>query len=94
MGYDPGSVIAGQTSELKLQRKLNRTRSANLIERIESAAGAASSQTVGERPRRAAEQGAGQGIGGIAEVGMVEDVEELGAETQTHLLGEMKISLR
>ena len=40
-----------------------------------------------------AKEGAGQGVVGIAEIWMVEDVEELGSETKTDLLGEMKLPL-
>jgi len=35
--------------------------------------------------RRAAEQGAGQPVGGAPEVGVVKDVEELGTETKPSL---------
>ena len=81
------------TSELKLQRKLNRTRSANLIERIEAPIRASRSQTVRQCLSRAAEQRAGQEVDGIAEVWMVEDVEELSPETKTYFLGQMKLPL-
>ena len=70
------------TSELKLQRKLNRTWSANLIERIEAPIRASRSQTVRQRLGGATEQWTGQKVDGIAEVRMVEDVEKLGAETK------------
>jgi len=70
------------TSELKLQRKLNRTRSANLIERIEAPIRASRSQTVRQSLGGATEQWTGQKVDGIAEVRMVEDVEELCAETK------------
>ena len=61
-------------SELKLQRQLDRAWSADLVERIESAIRLAGPQAVRQRLRRAAEQGIGQ-VGWIAEVGVVQDVE-------------------
>jgi hypothetical protein len=41
-----------------------------------------------------AEEGAGQVVIGIAEVGVVENVEELGPETKLHLFGEVKLALQ
>jgi len=41
-----------------------------------------------------AEQGAGQGVVGIAEIRMVEDVEELGSEAKAHLFSEVKLPLQ
>ena len=81
------------TSELKLQRKLNRTRSSNLIERIEAAIRASRSQTVRQSLGGATKQRTGQKVDGIAEVRMVKNVEELCAETKTHFLGQMKLPL-
>src|SRR5262249_44738727 len=86
------SVQAG--SKLKLQRQLDRARSADLIERIEAAAGAARSQTVRQRLRRTAEQGTGQVVDRIAEVCVVQDVEEFSPETKGRLLGEVKLPLQ
>src|SRR5215472_12917563 len=40
-----------------------------------------------------AEERAGQAVVGVAEVGVVEDVEELGSETKPDLLGELKLAL-
>src|SRR5262245_18200754 len=77
-------------SELKLERRLDRARSADLIDRVETAARPAGPQTVRQRLCRAAEQRAGQAVVGIAEVGVVEDVEELASETKSHLLGDVK----
>jgi len=48
-----------KTSKLKLECQLDRSRSANLIQRIETAIRAAGPQTVRQRLRRVAEQGAG-----------------------------------
>jgi hypothetical protein len=44
--------------------------------------------------RRAAEQRAGQGVIGIAEVGVVQDVEELAPETKPDFLGDAKYPLQ
>src|SRR5258708_2656874 len=77
-------------SELKLECQLDRARSADLIERVETTISAAGAQTVRQGLRRAPEQGAGQDVGGIAEVWVVQDVEELGPETKPHLLGDVK----
>jgi hypothetical protein len=41
-----------------------------------------------------AEQGTGRHVVGIAEVGVVEDVEKLGTETQSQLLGQVKLPLQ
>ena len=54
---------------------------------------AAGPQAVRERLRRTAEQGAGQDAIRIAEVGVVQDVEELGSETKPHLLGDAELPL-
>ena len=67
---------------------------ADLVERIEAAIGAAGPQAAGQRLRRATKQGAGEGVVGIAEVLVVEDVEELGPETKPHLLSEVKLPLQ
>src|SRR5216683_550750 len=48
----------------------------------ETTISAAGAQTVRQGLRRAPEQGAGQDVGGIAEVWVVQDVEELGPETK------------
>src|ERR1700674_4391560 len=89
---DPGSTLA--CSELKLQRQLDRARPANLVERVKPAIRATGPQAVRQRLRRAAEQGAGQAVGGGAEVRVVQDVEELGSETKPHLFGDAKLPLQ
>lgn len=43
---------------------------------------------------RVAEEWAGQAVVGRAEVGVVEDVEELASETEPHLPGEVKLPLQ
>jgi hypothetical protein len=70
--------ISMACSKLKLKRQLNRARSADLIEGIETATRATSPEAVRQRLRRAAEQRVGQVVGGIAEVCVVEDVESEG----------------
>ena len=64
-------------SEHKLQRKLNRSRAADLIQRIEATVRAARAETARERLRRVAEKSIGQRVVRWAEVGVVEDIEEL-----------------
>src|SRR5690348_8570514 len=89
MRLDPAHSTVGRdadSSELELERQLDRARSADLIERVKSAIRAAGPQTVGQGLRRAAEQRACQDCSRIGEVGVVQDVEELGPETKPHLL--------
>jgi hypothetical protein len=56
---------------------------------VEAAKGAARAQAACQRLRRVTKQGACQVVVGIAEVWVVEDVEELGSKTKPHavLLG-------
>jgi len=77
-------------SKLHLQRQLNRPRPANLIQRIKPAIRAAGPQAVRQRLRRVAEQRASQHVCWVAEVGVIENVEELGAEAKPHLLSDAK----
>ena len=81
-------------SELKLKSELDRPRSANLVERVETTIRATGPQAAGERLRRVAEQRASQVVIGIAEVWVVKDIEELRSETERHLLGDMKLALQ
>ena len=87
------SSVAGFL-ELKLQCELDRARSANLIQRVETAAGATGAQAVRQCLRRAAEEGTGQNIDRVSEVRMVEDVEELSSEAKPYFFREVKLSLR
>src|SRR5262249_50516140 len=80
-------------SKLKLKRELDRARSANVVERVETAVRAAGPETVRQRLRRAAKEGAGQAVGGISEVWVVQDVEELSPESQPHILRNVKLPL-
>jgi hypothetical protein len=88
------TIRALQKSELHLQRQLDRTGTADLVEGIEAAVGAAGAEAAGKRLRRLAEQRAGQGVVGAAEVRVVEDVEELRPETQLQFLGDVKLPLQ
>src|SRR5262249_42762825 len=63
---------------------------ANLVQRVETAIGAAGAKKVCQGLRRAAEQGAGQAVGGATEVGVVKDVEELGPEAKAGAFGDAK----
>jgi len=77
-------------SELEFEGKLDRARAANLIEGVETAIRAAGAQAAREGLRRVAEQRTGQVIVRRAEVGVIEDVEELQSKAKAQLLGEMK----
>ena len=94
----PGQeTLAGLSSSLlkiETSAPTDRPRSANLVERIETATRATGPQTAAERLRRVAEQRAGQVVIGTAEVWIVEDIEELGSETEPHLLGDVKLALQ
>jgi hypothetical protein len=79
---------------LELESELDRTWTANLIERAETSIGAAGAQTARQRFRGVAKEGVGQSVVGIAEVWVVEEIEELGSETKPHLLGEVKLALQ
>ena len=74
--------------KLELHRQLDRARSATLVERIEAAILPSHSEGVRQHLRRAAEQRARQRAGGAAEVGMIQRIEEPGAEAQPHALPE------
>jgi len=80
-------------SELEFEGELDGTGAADLVQGIEAAVGAAGAEAAGKRLRRLAEQRAGQGVVGAAEVRVVEDVEELGPETQPQFLGDVKLPL-
>lgn len=81
-------------SEYKFEHQLDRARSANLVERVETTVRAAGDNGVRQGLRRAAEQGTGQDTGGRAEVGVVQKVEELRPETEVCLLREVKLTLQ
>ena len=76
-----GYRVAIPALKHELQRQLTRTRSANLEQRVKAAVYAAGPETVRQRLRRAAKEGAGQAVGGISEVWVVQDVEELSPES-------------
>src|SRR3954452_17818084 len=81
-------------SKFKLQRKLNRAWSANLIERIQTTICAAGPQAVRQCLRRLTEQGACQVVGRTAKVRMIEDVEELSSEPKSNALSQVKLPLQ
>ena len=80
--------------ELELEGELDGAGAADLVEGVEAAIGAAGAQAAGQCLRRMAEERIGQVIVGRAEVGVVEDVEELGSETKTYFLAEVKLALQ
>ena len=79
--------------ELELEGELDRAGAADLVQGVETAIGAAGAETARQRLRRVTEERIGQVIVGIAEVGMVEDVEELGSEAEPQSFGEGKLPL-
>src|SRR6185503_8430654 len=92
--FNQAAVLQLACSKLQLKRQLDRAWSANLIERVETAISATRPQTARQRLRRASEQRAGQVVDRIAEVWVVENVEELGAETKPYFLCDVKLSLQ
>ena len=80
--------------ELELEGELDGAGAADLVEGVEAAIGAAGAQAARQRLRRAAEEGAGQHVVGIAEVWVVENVEELGPEAKRQPLGESELALQ
>ena len=81
-------------SELELEGELNRARAADLVQRVEAAIVATGAEAARKRLRGVAKQRAGQVVIGIAEVGVVEDIEELGAEAKPQPLGEPELALQ
>ena len=79
--------------ELKLERQLDRARAADLIQWAESAVGPTGAQAARQRLRRVAEKSVGQSIVGRAEVGVVEDIEELSPKAEIHLFSDAKLPL-
>ena len=77
-------LAAENCSELQLQGQLDRARTADLVERVETAIRPARSQAAGQSLRRLAEECVGQVVVGRAEVRVVEDVEELASATKHH----------
>ena len=71
-------------SELEFEGELEGAGAADLVKGVEAAICAAGAQAARQRLRRATEQGAVQGVVGVAEVRVVEDVEELGSKTKPH----------
>ena len=79
---------------MEFEGELDGTGAADLVQGIEAAVCAAGAEAAGKRLRRLAEQRAGQGVVGAAEVRVVEDVEELRPETQPQFLGDVKLPLQ
>lgn len=80
--------------ELELEGELDGARAADLVEGVETAIGAAGAEAACERLGRLAKERAGQAVVGVPEVGVIEDVEELGTETKTELFTEVKLALQ
>jgi len=86
-------LAAENCSELQLQGQLDRARAADLVERIEAAVGSARAKAAGQSLGRVAKESVGDAVVGRAEVGVIEDVEELATETESDFLGEVKLPL-
>ena len=79
---------------MQLERQLDRARSTDLIKRVQTAIGAAGAEAARQRLRRAPKQRTGLHVGGIAEVRVIENIEELSSETKPHLLSDVKLALQ
>src|ERR1700741_3740278 len=80
--------------EGQLQRQLNRSGPADLIQRAETAVGAARAQAARQGLRRLAEEAVGNVVVRLAEVRVVEDVEEFGAKTKPEPLRHCELPLQ
>ena len=85
--------IVTQLSELQFDCELDRTWTADLIQRIQPAICATCAKKVCQRLCGAAKQSIRQGISRTAKVWMVEDIEHLCLETQTESFRELKLSM-
>ena len=72
--------------ELKLEGQLDRARAADLVERVEAAIRSSGTKAASQRCCRVAEQSIGYVVIRWTEIGVIEDVEELAAETKLDLL--------
>ena len=79
-------------SEDELQRQLGRAGTADLVEGVEAAGLAAGAERGSEHLGGLAEEGRGQVVGRGAEVGVVEEVEEVGAGLEGQALVEFELA--
>ena len=79
---------------MKLEGELDGAGASDLVERIETAVRPAGAKAARERLCGLAEEGTCKCADRIAEVGMIEEVEEFRAETKPDLLGEVKLPLQ
>src|SRR5215213_2072787 len=77
--------------ETEAERELYGARAADLIERAEAAVDAAGAEAARERLRAQAEEAAAEVAHGVAEVRVVEDVENLGTQLQARVFGEREL---
>src|ERR1700742_378966 len=80
-------------SKQKFQRQLNRAWAPDLVQRIETAVRAATSQPIGQSLRSVTEKSAGQAIGRVRKIRVVQDVEEFAPESNANLLADAERSL-
>src|SRR5262249_47536411 len=74
--------------ELHLRCQLDRTRPADLVQRIEAAALSPTAQRIGQHLRWLAKLRRAEKVDRAAEIGMIKDVEEVGARLQSQPLPE------
>jgi hypothetical protein len=77
-------------SEEELHGHLHRSRAADLVQRIESAAAAARSRRCSQHLRRLPELRRSEVVDGASEIRMVEDIEEVGARLQCEALAQFE----
>jgi hypothetical protein len=81
-------------SELELEGELDGAGATDLVEGVETTIGVAGAQEARQHLRRMVKEGAGQAVVGVPEVGVIEDIEELGTEAQAQLLRQRKAPLK
>src|SRR5258708_34715092 len=78
-------------SKLKHACEVNRARAAGLVERVKAAVLAATSEVVVQRLCGLAELGRGEGVDRVAEVWVIQDVEEIASRLQRKTFGKTKL---
>src|SRR5262245_9116093 len=84
---------APQSSELQLRRQLNRPRSADLVQRIETAVRATLAESIRQRLCRAAKERVREEIRRVAEIRVIQNIEKLRAEPYPGSLRDTKDAL-
>ena len=93
MGWDSEGnerpLVSG--SKLELEGELDRARATNLVKRAEAAALSATTQRASQHLRGLAELWRAEEVDRAAEIGVIEDVEEVGARLESKPLGEVEL---